>query len=162
MLQSLQTGTVESKVAGARWAKDNLAPAWFEMIDGAWVDSDENDATLDFDIARMVRSHTSYTKFIHRLGHDPMTNLESTSTNDKAVWYTDLDPNAEYGYSYFDLQHRTEIQIPALRALTLAVEAAALRLQRRPIRSALLDGFGLIAFASLTPILFVLIYGMVV
>jgi hypothetical protein len=93
------------------------------MIDGAWVDSDENDATLDFDIARMVRSHTSYTKFIHRLGHDPMTNLESTSTNDKAVWYTDLDPSAEYGYSYFDLQHRTEIQIPALRALTLAVEA---------------------------------------
>lgn len=98
--------------------------AWGSLeIEGAWVDSDDNDATVDFDISRMVRSHTSYTKFIHRLGHDPMTNLESTSTNDKAVWYTDLDPDAEYGYSYFDLQHRTEIQIPALRALTLAVEA---------------------------------------
>ncbi len=36
MLQSLQTGTVESKVAGAEWAKRNLDPAWSALIDGAW------------------------------------------------------------------------------------------------------------------------------
>lgn len=37
MLQSLQTGTVESKVVGAAWAKKNLDPGWFELIDGAWA-----------------------------------------------------------------------------------------------------------------------------
>ena len=29
-------------------------------------------AKLDFDIKRMVRSHTSYDLFPHHLGHDPM------------------------------------------------------------------------------------------
>lgn len=37
MLHSLQTGTVESKVAGAAWAKRNLDPSWSELIDGTWA-----------------------------------------------------------------------------------------------------------------------------
>jgi predicted nucleotidyltransferase len=37
MLHSLQTGRVESKVAGAEWAKKNLDPAWIELIDGTWA-----------------------------------------------------------------------------------------------------------------------------
>jgi hypothetical protein len=37
MLHSLQTGTVESKVAGAEWAKRNLNPSWSGLIDGAWA-----------------------------------------------------------------------------------------------------------------------------
>jgi hypothetical protein len=36
MLHSLQTGTVESKAAGAAWAKNNLDPSWAGLIDGAW------------------------------------------------------------------------------------------------------------------------------
>ncbi len=37
MLHSLQTGTVESKVAGAEWAKKKLNPSWINLIDGAWA-----------------------------------------------------------------------------------------------------------------------------
>jgi hypothetical protein len=37
MLHSLQAGSVESKVAGAEWAKRNLDPAWSALIDGAWA-----------------------------------------------------------------------------------------------------------------------------
>ena len=36
MLQSLQTGTVTSKVAGAAWAKRNLDPYWSELIETTW------------------------------------------------------------------------------------------------------------------------------
>jgi hypothetical protein len=36
MLHSLQTGRVESKVAGAAWAKSNLDPSWAVLIDGTW------------------------------------------------------------------------------------------------------------------------------
>lgn len=37
MLHSLQAGRVESKLAGATWAKSNLDPAWIELIDGTWA-----------------------------------------------------------------------------------------------------------------------------
>lgn len=36
MLHSLDTGTVESKAAGAEWAKRNLDPSWADLIDGTW------------------------------------------------------------------------------------------------------------------------------
>jgi hypothetical protein len=99
--------------------------------DGSWgnlllyadyVAKDDNRGKLDFDIKRMVRSHTSYDLFPHRLGHDPMENLEATSINGKVVRHTDLDPNAEYGLEYSVIDHRTELQFPNLKALTLAVD----------------------------------------
>lgn len=37
MLHSLQTGTVESKVAAAEWAKRSLDPTWSGLIDGVWA-----------------------------------------------------------------------------------------------------------------------------
>ena len=49
--------------------------------------SDDNDVDLRFDIGRWFRSKTTYTKMLHRLGHDPMTNLEATSTNGKVVFH---------------------------------------------------------------------------
>jgi hypothetical protein len=36
MLHSLHTGTVQSKKAGAEWAKEFLEPQWVELIDRAW------------------------------------------------------------------------------------------------------------------------------
>jgi hypothetical protein len=37
MLHSLQTGIIQSKRVGAAWAKRNLDPSWFDLIDGAWA-----------------------------------------------------------------------------------------------------------------------------
>lgn len=37
MLHSLHTGTIESKRAGAEWAKVNLDPAWIGLIDRTWA-----------------------------------------------------------------------------------------------------------------------------
>ncbi len=78
--------------------------------------------TLDFDIKRMVRSHNDYKKFLHRLGHDPMYNLEATSFNGKVVWNTDLDPDQDYDFNYSVIESRTELQFPGLSALTLGVD----------------------------------------
>lgn len=38
MLQSLQTGTIESKPAGVRWGLANLDEGWHELIRRAWQD----------------------------------------------------------------------------------------------------------------------------
>lgn len=77
---------------------------------------------LQFDLGRMVRSHTSYNSFNHRFVHDRMKNLEATSINGKVVRHTDHNPNDVYGFVYDDLQHRTEFQFPLLSALTMALE----------------------------------------
>jgi hypothetical protein len=89
---------------------------------GAFQSSNTNAGELDFDIKRMVRSHNSYEKFIHRLGHDPMTNLEATSFNGKVVEHTDYDPDQEYDLTYAVFSSRTEFQLPSVKALTLGVQ----------------------------------------
>jgi hypothetical protein len=113
--------TVKAEVA----AHQNWGSLYFL---GAYQSQDTNAGELDFDIKRTVRSHSSYSKFIHRLGHDPMTNLESTSRNGKVVWHTDLDPNQEYDFNYSVFDSRTEFQLPSVRAVTVGLE---FREQRR-------------------------------
>jgi len=96
---------------------------WGSLFVDVWgVDPDEAEGSLDFDVKRMVRSHTSYVSFLHRLGHRDLEHLEATSINGKVVFHTDFDPGFEYDYVYEDLFHRTELQLPNLPALTLAVE----------------------------------------
>jgi hypothetical protein len=89
---------------------------------GAFQSSDTNKGELDFDISRSVRSHNSYNKFLHRLGHDPMTNLEATSFNGKVVFHTDFDPDQEYGFNHQVFESRTEFQLPSVRPLTVGLE----------------------------------------
>jgi hypothetical protein len=36
MLHTLHTGTVQSKKAGAKWAKEFVDPKWAKLIDQAW------------------------------------------------------------------------------------------------------------------------------
>jgi hypothetical protein len=89
---------------------------------GAFQSSETNAGELDFDVKRMVRSHNVYETFIHRLGHDPMTNLEATSTNGKVVQHTDFSPDQQYGLDYSVLSSRTEVQLPNIRPLTLGIQ----------------------------------------
>ncbi|MCP4896906.1 MAG: hypothetical protein GY906_08010 [bacterium] len=90
-------------------------------IQSLYRHEDDTDLEVDFDIKRMVRSHTSYSTLLHRFGHDPMHNLEGASFNGKAVRHSDLDPDQEYGLQYRVLDHWTEFQFPQLSVLTLGV-----------------------------------------
>ncbi len=38
MLHTLHTGTVQSKKAGAKWAKEFVGPRWIKIIDQAWTE----------------------------------------------------------------------------------------------------------------------------
>ena len=88
---------------------------------GAYQSTSTNSGELDFDIRRTIRSKNDYGRFLHRLGHDPMENLEATSFNGKVVWHTDLDPDQEYQFNYTNFESRTEIQLPSIKALTVGV-----------------------------------------
>jgi len=84
-------------------------------------DGDDQDASFEFDLGRAVRSTTEWTQLPHRLVHDPLSNLASATDHGRVVTHTDFDPRAVYGITYELLTHRTEVQMPALPALTFAV-----------------------------------------
>ncbi len=91
------------------------------LVDATVRDSDDSEVSVDFDIRRMVRSHNSYTKLLHRLGHDPLTYMEGTSTNGKVVQHTDHNPWQDYDLTYAVLESRTEFQFPGAEMLTFGV-----------------------------------------
>ena len=91
-------------------------------------DSDDYGATLDFDVNRSLRSHTEVTGLVHRLGHDPLENLEAATNHGRVVYHTDLDPLRAYEITYSQLIHRTELQPRRAPALTLGFDY---RLQER-------------------------------
>lgn len=91
-------------------------------------DSNEQSHALRFDIERFVRSTTTYTGFEHRLGADPLENLESVTAHGRVVRHELRDPLREYGLDYSELRHRTEIQPPSASNLTFGFE---LRQQER-------------------------------
>jgi hypothetical protein len=93
----------------------------FQFV-AAYQSADTNAAALDFDIKRTWRSKTGYQTFLHRLGHDPMTNLEATSFNGKVVWHTDLRPDQEYEFNYSVIDSRNELQFKGLSALTIGLD----------------------------------------
>jgi len=85
--------------------------------------SSENQVTsLTFDINRLVRSHTTFTRLPHRLVHDPLDSLRGSVTDVKVTWSTDLEPDASYAIRYDELTNRTDIQIPALPWLTVSTD----------------------------------------
>ena len=120
----------ESTDGGADLALDawNIGEmgAFFATLDARGDDDQLHE--VRFDIRRMVRSTTTYTAFPHRLGYDPLTNLEAATNHGRLVWHTDLDPGARYELDTSDLRHRTEIQPMRAHALTIGIDY---RLQRR-------------------------------
>jgi hypothetical protein len=84
--------------------------------------ADNQQHSVDFDIRRFLRSHTSYLSLTHRLGDDPLENLESATKHGRVVWHSDLDPGGEYDLDYSELRHRTEFQSPSLPALTVGID----------------------------------------
>lgn len=75
---------------------------------------------LTLDLGRTVRSHTTFTRLLHRLEHDPLDNLRGTVKEVVATWSTDLDPFARYRIDYDTLTNRTDLQLPAAGWLTVS------------------------------------------
>lgn len=105
------------------------SPTWGHVrLDAQGFDKNAQSHSLRVEAGRALRSRTTYTRLLARLGHDPLTNLSAATTHGRIVQNTDLDPSGIYQHSHALFEHRTEIQPSALPALTLGVE---LRDQRR-------------------------------
>ena len=85
-------------------------------------DEDDQVHELGFDVNRTLRSTTSYVGLLHRLGHDPIANLEAATNHGRVVYHTDLDPTDEYQTDVSWLEHRTEFQPRSAPGFTFGVD----------------------------------------
>lgn len=86
------------------------------------LSSDQQKHDLTFELGRMVRSHTTFSKLPHRLVHDSLANLAGAIADVKIVYATDRDPNARYGIRYDEITNHTDIQLPQASWLTISTD----------------------------------------
>ena len=75
----------------------------------------KGDATLDLN--RKLLVDLELTGFVHRLQHDPLTNLQAVS-DIKVVRSTDFDPDTTYGLDYRDTDINAQFQPPGAPGFT--------------------------------------------
>lgn len=89
------------------------------VLDSEVLSSDFQSHLIDFELRRMVRSVTTYNALLHRLGHDPLSNLAAVTNHGRVLRHTDNDPTREYQVDYKVLDNVTELQFPGASALTV-------------------------------------------
>jgi hypothetical protein len=67
---------------------------------------------LNMDIDRIVDVKVNYDSFIHRLDHDPLTNMDVTSEARSGVFHTDYDPTKEYRITRSEFSGQAQITVP--------------------------------------------------
>ena len=118
--------TDSTPVVGVAWSTSPYANTLIDLYIKRIADVDY-DAKASFDMDRKVRVDVEATGLLHRLGHDPLNNLNAVSEI-KVVNQTDNDPTAQYGINYSNLKIGSEFQHPDLSWLTWRI---GVRQQRR-------------------------------
>jgi len=85
------------------------------------LNADDQKHELRLDVSRVFRLETDYESLLHRVGHDPMTNLEAVTRTARAVYATDANPGKEYEVQYSEFRNRAEVQAPGISSLTVAI-----------------------------------------
>lgn len=94
----------------------------FFKFDFSRRNSVEAQSSLLFDGNRVWKLEADYDGLLHRLDHDPLSNLQAVSEI-KVVRSTDYEPDAEYSIDYKLLRAGLDIRPPGARWLTLRVGA---------------------------------------
>jgi hypothetical protein len=99
---------------------ENTAPGSHFLLSAHTVGVNTQDMNLTFDVHRMLRSRTDFTKFVHRLPHDSLSYMNAVASP-KVLQGTDLSPYDEYKVNYSLLESRLEFQHPDIPRLTLGL-----------------------------------------
>lgn len=70
--------------------------------------------TLSLDFNRIVELNLDYTSLMHRLGNDPLTNMDTASLARSGVFHENFSPNKEYRIDYSEFNAETTLRIPNL------------------------------------------------
>lgn len=110
------------------WGGKNGVRFDVQGLSGGDANDQHYDASLD--LKRLVKAHVSYTRFLHRLDHDPLNYMDSASNigGTFVVRHTDTDPRAEHQAAYSELNARIDVALPTTIPVKLF---ASHRLQMR-------------------------------
>lgn len=81
-------------------------------------DAKDQQYRLDLQVDRNIRVRSYFLKFLHRLDHDPLTDLD-TAKGGPMVQHTDYDPNGVYQPGYTEMGTEIEITVPGAEWLRL-------------------------------------------
>lgn len=82
-------------------------------------DTKDQSHVATVDAGRVVTAKVSFDSMIHRLDHDPLTNLDVASEARSGVFHTDYDPTKQYQISRSEFTANTQLKVPALPFLKL-------------------------------------------
>jgi hypothetical protein len=82
------------------------------------TDNDDFNAGVSVDLGRVFRLEATGDSMLHRLGHDPLTNLQAVA-DIKVVRSTDMEPGAQYSITRKLYEIHAEIFPPSVAGLSL-------------------------------------------
>lgn len=94
----------------------------FDMRGGG-SDSTTQDFFMDLDVKRQLRFKVDFIKLLHRLPHDPGTNLAAAMASGKTLQHDDLDASAQYSERFSLMSSHLEWHPESLSRLTLGLHA---------------------------------------
>lgn len=116
----------ESVTAGFKvkhLSEENYVKAW-----GSYLDKDDITAKFYADLDRTFQVEASYVEFLHRLDHDPLTNLRARKWP-KVTRSTDFDPGREYSIVRSEFTAKATFKHPDIPGIM--IEAVYNQIQRQ-------------------------------
>jgi hypothetical protein len=113
--QSLESGV------DAAFTLEHAREGFFLNAFTEFADTDEMKAGFYADFERVVRVKSTFSRFLHRSLHDPLSNLNAVKTP-KVTRSTDFDPGRAYGITYSDLAMTAEFQHPDIPRLLVTAK----------------------------------------
>lgn len=103
------TTVTNSPVLSLKFASDP-AQKNAARFNALYLDKDEMDFGMNLDLSRIVQNSTTFDRFIHRLDHDPLTNVEPEAVYEFV--FVDSNPTDDYQIVRNEAITDTDIKIP--------------------------------------------------
>lgn len=100
--------TAESYPGADFYLKGVIGEKNYIDVEGSFIHPDEQEYYANLDIGRIIRSITDVNRFIHRLDHDPLTNVKDYHE----FVFIDSNPTDEYITTRTEIKNKTELVIP--------------------------------------------------
>jgi hypothetical protein len=90
----------------------------FDLV-GKYLHPDEQFYFVNLDLERSVRTQTQVNRFLHRLDHDPLTNVDPDPEAQHEFPYVDSSPDDVYSLTRTEIINKTDLVIPSFPNLKI-------------------------------------------
>jgi len=88
-------------------------------LSGMFYDKDEQSYYAGLDLGRTVRTQVTINRFLHRLDHDPLTNVDPDPEAQHEFPFVDSNPDDIYSTTRTEIINKTDLVIPSIPNLKI-------------------------------------------